>query len=76
MTPPTPDALLCYHANEVPNRCKCPATCYCKSHTCKADALSQEWAEKEARRIEEQNWYEPEGEDFEKNVIKIKVIIP
>ncbi len=30
------EAHLCEHANEVPTSlCRCPADCYCRSHTCK-----------------------------------------
>ena len=28
-------AMMCDHANEVPNKCTCPKDCYCKTHTCK-----------------------------------------
>jgi len=27
--------ILCEHANEVPNVCRCPGGCYCKSNTCR-----------------------------------------
>jgi hypothetical protein len=33
---PVREAIFCAHANEVPQNCKCPDDCYCKSHTCKA----------------------------------------
>ena len=28
-------AILCSHANEVPNICECPSNCYCQTNTCK-----------------------------------------
>ena len=28
-------AILCAHANEVPQSCPCPPGCYCDDHTCK-----------------------------------------
>lgn len=28
-------AVMCEHANEVPNFCSCDKDCYCKTHTCK-----------------------------------------
>lgn len=28
-------AILCEHANEMPNVCPCDADCYCKAHSCK-----------------------------------------
>lgn len=28
-------AMMCIHANEVPQSCPCKRGCYCKSHTCK-----------------------------------------
>jgi hypothetical protein len=27
-------AMFCEHANEVPQACPCPPSCYCKDHTC------------------------------------------
>lgn len=30
-----PSAMLCEHANEVPQICPCRFLCYCKSHTCR-----------------------------------------
>ena len=27
-------AVFCEHANETPEICKCPSTCYCKTHSC------------------------------------------
>jgi hypothetical protein len=31
----TNSVILCDHANEVPFKCSCSKTCYCKKHTCK-----------------------------------------
>lgn len=28
-------AVFCEHANEAPVECRCPANCYCKTHSCK-----------------------------------------
>jgi hypothetical protein len=29
------ESMFCDHANEVPLVCKCPSSCYCKTHSCK-----------------------------------------
>jgi len=42
-------AVMCEHANEVPQMCPCRARCYCKSHTCKPSELDKVFAD--ARRM-------------------------
>ena len=32
-------AVMCEHANEVPQACPCWGGCYCKTHTCKEKSL-------------------------------------
>ena len=36
------DPMLCDHANEVPMKCTCGNTCYCKAHTCKLNDIKQQ----------------------------------
>jgi len=37
------NAVFCEHANEVPLSCRCPADCYCKTHTCKNLGKPEPW---------------------------------
>lgn len=32
--------VFCEHANEVPNKCNCKSSCYCKKHSCRAKVVN------------------------------------
>ena len=58
MTKPKAISFACEHANEVPNICPCPSTCYCKKHTCKPGKMTKVKRPKMSKLTDRDAWLE------------------